>query len=104
MWKPDDWHRYTLDYLMCAYRGYRRNMDEHWDIARTISFYSVVSFNGTKKIKRPTDLFRLPHDKKQSMPDQPTKFTKMKSREEIYETYKKNGLELEEWQLDKMIK
>ncbi len=42
-----------IDYV----EGYYNRVDKEWDIARTISFFSVAPYS--KKIKKPRQLFRL---------------------------------------------
>jgi hypothetical protein len=34
-----------------------------WEQVRLLSYYTVASFNGTKTMKKPTDLFLLPWEK-----------------------------------------
>lgn len=36
-----------------------------WEQTRLVSFYTMISQYGTKKIKKPTDLFRFPWEKKE---------------------------------------
>lgn len=38
------------------------NKRESWELARLQSFYTIIASAGTKHIKKPTDLFKLPWD------------------------------------------
>lgn len=51
-----------LQYIL---KGSEEKEQEEWERIRTICFYTVVSGVGSKRIKKPTDLFKFPWDKKE---------------------------------------
>ena len=60
---------YFLDNMSQTELGslFRADMERvklRWEQTRLISFYTMISQHGTKKIKRPSDLFKFPWDKK----------------------------------------
>jgi len=91
-----------VDYLIAAYLGYRKNMNEHWEMSRSNSFWSFIAMNGTKNIKQPRDLYPLPQDKKVERKGMKPSKTYVMSREQTKAEYAKYGRHLEEWELDKM--
>ena len=52
--------------LAALLRADMERMKIGWEQTRLVSFYTMVSQNGTKKIKKPTDLFRFPWDKNEN--------------------------------------
>lgn len=91
----------TLRELSCAHWGYQVKRREEWDKTRLLAYYSVIAFNGTKQIKKPSDLFLHPWE----VEDTPKKVgtRKVLSRDELVESYKRAGIPMTDTQIDLII-
>ena len=91
----------TLRELSCAHWGFQMKQREAWEHTRTLCYYNVIAFNGTKQIKTPSDLFKHPWE----ISHKPKKVgtRKVLSREELVDAYKRAGIPMTDTQIDLII-
>ena len=56
--------RMSQDEIIAIYKARHEIQKITWEQTRTICFYNVVSQNGTKVFKRPSDLFKFPWEQR----------------------------------------
>ena len=102
-WKPEDLEKYSLETLLCAYDGWRKGMQEKWEIARYSSFWQVIATQGNKHFKSPESLGKFPWEFEEADIERmtPTKSHRF-TREEVKAIWKSKGYDIDEWHLDKM--
>jgi len=54
----------SQDEIIAIYKARYEVQKISWEQIRTICFYNVVSQNGTKVFKKPSDLFKLPWEQR----------------------------------------
>lgn len=100
-WKPDDFERFEVKDLIRLVKGYRADRKELWNMTRyqiaygMMPHYKNVRFD---KIKLPCDDI----DDKPKKEGVVGKVIKL-NREELVETYRRNGFELRDDVVDKMF-
>lgn len=59
----------SFDEITAFVKTLENNKKDEWERVRYLCFYNVISQNGTKQFKRPSDLFTLPWEKKKKKSD-----------------------------------
>lgn len=84
--------------LLCAHEGYRRRVDEQWEMVRLQSYYAVSPY--ARKGFNPSDVW-IPADNKKEDKRKPGT-RKEVSREELKQLYKRSGLEISDKRLNEI--
>lgn len=53
----------SQDEMAAIYKAKNESERMSWEQTRLLCFYNVISMNGTKVFKKPSDLFKLPWEK-----------------------------------------
>jgi hypothetical protein len=77
----------SVDEIDCFLKEVNNKRYNEWEQIRTQCFYTVVSQNGTKQFKQPSDLFQLPWDNKKSN-KQPKKLDKKQFDQKVEQACK----------------
>ena len=101
---PSDFWQMNLRELTLAHNGYRRRMEEQWEMIRVQSYYAVVAMQGDKK-RKGFDLITLPIDriKPEELAKRKAGTRKVLSREELVENYKRAGIKMTDTQIDLIL-
>ena len=98
-WKPHDWDTHTLEDVLKAYNGYRKDRQEQWEMTRTISWHSIVAMQGNKNCKTPKDLFMIPGEKPKKIVRKPGG-RHILTREQLAAHWKAAGIPMTDTQID----
>lgn len=84
--------------LLCAHDGYRKRMEEQWEMVRLQSFYAVSPYS--KKGFKPKDIWIPTDDAKIDTRKPGTR--KVLAREELKQLYERSGIQISERKLDEI--